>query len=296
MKQTIKRGKTPQAIWILPLLSACLWTSQGYGQGLTDIEKRLLFFPTKNLAATPAKIGLKFDEVSLQTADHAKLHAWWVPRKNACGTLILSHGNGGNISHRLDKLRIFYNLGLNVLLYDYRGYGKSEGTPSETGVYADAQAAYDFAVKEKKTPPDKIIAYGESLGGSVAAHLAGENEVGALILDSSFTSLRDMARVHFPAVAWLTQSKFDTLGSVATISVPVLVLHSTDDEVAPYAQGKKLFETAHEPKQFVELRGNHNEGFLKSKQAYVKGLDSFLKKHFAAPKRSPQTKTRQDSR
>ncbi len=262
------------------LLVACGLASAGYCQDLANLEKSLLFFPAKELVGTPAKIGLTFDEVSLETADRVKLHAWWVPCEQARATLLLSHGNAGNISHRLDKLKIFHDLGLNVLLYDYRGYGKSQGTPSEAGLYADAQAAYDFLLKEKKIPPRRIIAYGESLGGSMAAHLASKNAVGAMILDSSFSSLKDMAQTHYPLLAGLVQSKFDTLTATTSVTAPVLVLHSSGDEIIPFAQGKKLFEAAKEPKQFVELRGDHNSGYLTSKKAYVKGLESFVGAHF----------------
>jgi fermentation-respiration switch protein FrsA (DUF1100 family) len=139
-------------------------------------------------------------------------------------------------------------------------------------------------VKEKKIPPHQIIACGESLGGSIAAHLANKNEVGGLILDSSFTNLKDMAQTHYPLLAWLVSSQFDTLADVGDVKIPVLVLHSRDDEIVPYAQGKRLFEAVKSDKQFVELRGDHNRGFLKSKKNYVKGIDSFLRKHFAPAK------------
>lgn len=189
---------------------------------------------------------------------------------------MLNHGNAGNISHRLEKLRIFHDLGLNVLLYDYRGYGKSEGAPSEAGLYTDAQAAYDFLVNEKKVPPQQIISYGESLGGSVAAHLTRNNTVGAMILDSSFTSLKDIAQIHYPVLAGLAQSNFDTLSDTANVQVPVLVLHSRNDEIVPFAQGKKLFEAAKGPKQLVELRGDHNGGFVQSKRTYVNAFKRFF--------------------
>jgi hypothetical protein len=154
--------------------------------------------------------------------------------------------------------------------------------PSEAGLYADVQAAYDFPVKEKKIPPRQIIAYGESLGGAIAAHLASKNEVGAMILDSSFSSLENMAQTHYPLLAWLVQSNFDTLTDTASVKAPVLVLHSRGDEIVPFAQGRKLFDAAKEPKQFVELRGDHNSAFLTSKNAYVKGLETFVRAHFAS--------------
>ena len=273
---------------LLFLTLVCGPACRGFAQNLADIENSMLFFPVKELDGTPERIKLKFDEVSLLTADKVNLHGWWVPRENARATLIFSHGNGGNISHRLDKLRIFHGLGLNVLLYDYRGYGKSEGTPNEKGVYADVQAAYDFVVKEKNVPPGEIVAYGESLGGPVAAHLAANNPVKALILDSTFTNLQDMARSRSPLLAGLVQSKFDTLADVAKIQSPTLVLHSPDDEVVPYTQGQELFAASKAPKQFVKLQGSHNRGFLDSKKKYVKGLDEFLTANVA--KKKPSTK------
>jgi uncharacterized protein len=279
-----KTKKTRRTILILSAVAVCSLATVGYCQGLAGLENLLLFHPSGKLGRTPAAIGLKFDEVTLQTADQVKIHAWWIPCKRARAALILSHGNGGNISYRLEKLRIFHSLNLDVLMYDYRGYGKSEGKPSEAGVYSDVQAAYDFLVQQKEVPPGRIIAYGESLGGPVAAHLASKNEVGALILDSTFTSLKDIAEVHLPLLAGLVQSQYDTLADAATLKQPVLVLHSPDDEIIPCAQGKRLFEVVTAPKQFVELRGDHNSGFLKSKKSYVTGLDGFLDAHFPASK------------
>jgi uncharacterized protein len=280
-QRMVCRGRTILFPAVFAIVVVCGLASVGNGQDLAGLEKSLLFFPTRNIARTPEKIGLKFENVSLIAADHVKIDAWWVPHENARATLLFSHGNGGNISDRLDKLKIFHDLGLNVLLYDYRGYGKSEGSPSEAGFHADVQTAYDFLVKEHKIPPEKIIAYGESLGGSIAAHLAANNRVGALILDSSFTSLKDMARTHYPLLAGLVQSSFNTLADTAKVQSPVLVLHSPTDEIVPYSQGKQLFQVANEPKQFVKLRGDHNSGFLKSRKVYVKGLDTFLKTQLA---------------
>jgi fermentation-respiration switch protein FrsA (DUF1100 family) len=258
------------------------------GQDLSAIENAILFFPDKKIEATPNKINLKFDAVELITVDKVKLCAWWTPSDNARATLIFSHGNGGNISHRLDKLKIFHDLALNVLLYDYRGYGKSEGSPNEKGFYADVEAAYDFVVNDKKIPADQIIAYGESLGGPVAAHLAANNKVQLLILESTFTNLEDMARLHMPLLAGLAKSKFDTLADVAKMKSPVLVLHSPNDEIVPYAQGQKLFASINTPKQFVILQGDHNNGFWKSKNTYMKGLDDFITAHVVSVKPSKQ--------
>lgn len=243
-------------------------------------QNRLIYFPMSEIEQTPADIGLEFEEVSLKAADGVKLGAWYVPAAQKVGrTLILCHGNAGNISHRLDKLAIFHGLGVNVLIFDYRGYGQSRGRPNENGTYLDAQAAYDWVAKEKGVLPRDIIAYGESLGGSVAAHLASTNECGWLILDSAFTSAADVGRRHFPwlPVRWMLGDKYNTLAALGKVRCPVLVIHSRDDEIVPFDLGLELFRRAGEPKKFVEISGGHNEGFLESEDAYVKGLRDWLK-------------------
>ena len=256
-------------------------TSSGFAQPLASIENAILFHPSKKLEGTPGKIHLKYEEASLHTADNVKLHAWWTPCGNARATMIFSHGNAGNISHRLEKLKIFHDLGLNVFIYDYRGYGRSTGLPSEKGLYADAQAAYEYVVNVRKIPADEIIAYGESLGGPVTAHLAAHNAVKAMILDSTFTSLKDMAHARMPLLAGLAGSHYDTLADIAKIKSPTLVLHSPNDDVIPYEQGRKLFAASTAHKQFVVLSGGHNDGFLRSKKKYVAELNDFISEYVA---------------
>jgi uncharacterized protein len=252
----------------------------------SPLDHLALFAPSRAMEGSPKDLGLAYTNVALKTADGVTLGAWWVGHPEARATLILSHGNAGNISHRLEKLRIFHDLRLNVLMYDYRGYGTSEGTPGEEGVYRDARAAYDYAVTTRGIPPGRIVSYGESLGGSVAARLAASNEVGALILDSSFASVQAMASSFSPLLTALVTSKFDTLAAVKQVRAPVLVLHSPQDRTIPYAQGRALFEAAGADKQFVELGGTHNDGFLTSGDTYVKGLDTFLQAHFGASERA----------
>ena len=236
----------------------------------------MLFQPSKKAGPAPDSLGLKYETVTLLTADNVRLHAWWVPAEGARATVLLSHGNGGNLSNRLAKLKLLHDLGLNVLMYDYRGYGESAGVPSVAGVTADAQAAYDYLTKEKKLPPANVIDYGESLGGAVAAHLAATNRVGALVLDSSFTNVQDMAKILLPVLADKVPPGLDTLADLKNVKTPVLVLHSSGDEVIPYTQGQHLFEAAGEPKQFVKLTGTHNQGFLSSGKTYTEGLDNFI--------------------
>jgi len=251
---------------------------------LAALENSLLFQPSKKMGPTPDKVGLKYETVTLQTADKVKLDAWWVPAEGACATVLLSHGNGGNLSNRIAKLKILHDLGLNVFMYDYRGYGESEGVPSITGVSYDAQAAYDYLVKDRKIPAANVIDYGESLGGAVAAHLAATSQVGALILDSSFTSVKDMAKLLLPILADEVQPGLDTLSDLKNIKAPILILHSSDDNVVPYVQGQRLFAAASEPKQFIKLSGTHNEGFLTSGRTYTDGLNKFIGVYFPLPK------------
>jgi fermentation-respiration switch protein FrsA (DUF1100 family) len=241
------------------------------------IEKKSLYFPFKAIEATPKAIGLDYEDITVTTEDGVQLTGWLIPAERSRATLLLSHGNAGNISHRLDKIKILNDLNLDILIYDYRGYGMSTGEPSEDGLYMDVQAMYDYLVDDRKISPDKIIAYGESLGGAVAVNLAVKNEVGGLIIESSFTSIHDMAQkllLYVPRFALKTA--FDSLNKIKNIRVPTLIMHSPADEVIPFSHGRKLFDNAADPKVFVELQGGHNDGFLVSGEVYSKGIDEFV--------------------
>jgi fermentation-respiration switch protein FrsA (DUF1100 family) len=243
------------------------------------IEQRSLYYPFKAIEATPKAIGLDYEDVTITTDDGIQLTGWFIPSAHSRATILLSHGNGGNISHRLEKIQVLHALDLDVLAYDYRGYGGSAGRPSEDGLYRDAQAVYDYLRNEKKVAPQKIISYGESLGGAVAIDLAVKRELGALIVESGFTSIHDMAKKIFGvAPSILIHAKYDSVDKIRTIQMPKLIMHSPDDEVVPFLQGRRLFENAPEPKVFVELQGGHNDGFLVSGEVYSKGIDEFIKK------------------
>ncbi len=246
-------------------------------------QAKMLYFPTRHIDATPATINLPFDEVTLQTADGLHISAWYIPSPHAKGFLIFCHGNAGNISHRLDSLQIFHELNLSVLIFDYRGYGGSEGEPTEKGTYLDAEAAYDYLVSVRKAAPSQIIIFGRSLGSAVAAELAARRTTGALIVESGFTSIPDLGRRFFPHMPVRVISRFHyaTIDKVGRLLLPKLFIHSPDDEIIPYAQGRQLFEAAAEPKEFLTIRGDHNGGFLMSRESYVRGLEGFLEKYFA---------------
>jgi fermentation-respiration switch protein FrsA (DUF1100 family) len=257
----------------------------GYGLLVAFVylrQAKMLYFPTRQIEASPADIGLPFDEITLRTSDGLKLSAWYIPAEDAKGFLIFCHGNAGNISHRLDSIRIFHHLGLNVLIFDYRGYGGSEGEPTEKGTYLDAEAAYDFLVQTQGAAPSRIVIFGRSLGSAVAAELAMRRSAGALIIESGFTSVPDLGKKLFPhmPVRLLSRFHYATIEKVGRLGLPKLFIHSPDDEIIPYAQGRKLFEAAAGPKEFLAIRGGHNEGFLISGEVYISGLRRFISEYF----------------
>ena len=244
-------------------------------------QPNLLYFPdmpTRQIELTPGDIGLDFESVTLDTSDNEQLHAWFVPADPARGTLLFCHGNAGNISHRLDSIRLFHELGLSVLIFDYRGYGQSSGKPTETGTYRDAGAAWQYLVEQRGIPPQRIILFGRSLGASIAAELASRQAAAGVILESAFTSVPDVAAKFYPwlPVRWMSRYQYNTLKKLADIHSPVLIVHSRDDEIIPYTHGENLFAAASEPKQFLQLRGGHNDGFMVSGDGYVRELDVFF--------------------
>ena len=245
------------------------------------MQDRLLFLPDvpgRALAATPARIGLHFDELALATEDGVRLHGWWVPAPNARLTLAHFHGNAGNIGDRLEMLRLLHALDVNVLLFDYRGYGQSEGAPSEAGLYRDAEAVWAYLTGTLGIAPQAIVIHGQSMGGAPAAWLAARKTPAALVVESAFTSVPDMAAKLYPWLPgkYLSRLKLDTRGELAKARCPVLVIHSRGDEIVPFSMGEALHAAAAGPKAFVALDGAHNDGFWVSRERYVKGWSEFL--------------------
>jgi hypothetical protein len=253
------------------------------------LQDWLIYHPVRTIDQRPADIGLEYEDINFTARDGAKISAWYVPASGkGSGTIIFCHGNAGNIGHRLDKIAIFHGLGVGTLIFDYRGYGQSSGRPSEEGTYLDAEAAYDWLVKQKDILPGEIVAYGESLGGAVAAHLAARRQCGGLVLEGAFTSAADVGGRFLPflPVRWIVGKKYDMASALAAARCPVLVIHTREDEIVPFDLGQRLFRQANEPKRFLEMTGSHNEGFLESQDAYVRGLRDWLAEW---PKlRSPQ--------
>jgi fermentation-respiration switch protein FrsA (DUF1100 family) len=241
-------------------------------------QPRMIFFPWRTLDANPADWGLAYADVQIETSDAVALHGWFIPREGARRVVLFLHGNAGNISHRRDSVDIFHRLGLDVFIIDYRGYGQSEGTPGEQGLYRDAEAAWRYLTEVRGFDGSEIVIFGRSLGGAVAAELASGVDAGGVILESSFSSARDFSRKVFPLLSRLVALRFafDAAAAIAQTRSPVLVLHSPDDEIMPIELGRRLFQAAPEPKQFVELRGDHNGGFLASQPAYEQALAAFI--------------------
>jgi hypothetical protein len=257
-------------------------------------QSHLVFFPGTGREAvlTPQSYGMPFETVAIRTADGETLDAWWVPAGNARGVVLFFHGNAGNISHRIDYLQMFHRLRYSTLIVDYRGYGRSTGTPSEAGTYHDAEASWEYLLHARMARPQDIVIAGESLGGAVATWLAasltpaplpsGEGRgPRAVLLFSTFTSVPDLgAQVYwFLPVRLLSRIGYDNAANLKRIRAPVFIAHSRDDDIVPYAHGRKLYEAAGEPKAFLEMRGGHNDGFIFTQPEWVAALGAFLDRY-----------------
>lgn len=241
-------------------------------------QSKMMYHPVKTIYQTPESVGMAYQTVSFNAEDGTQLSGWFVTSERNRGTIIFSHGNAGNISGRLETIRILQGLGLNVLIYDYRGYGNSEGRPGEEGTYSDVMGAWQYLVKERRVPPDDIILMGRSLGGPVSAWLATRTNPAGLILESTFTSAQDLASELYPffPVRWLMKYHYPTLEYLKKISIPLLITHSTEDGLVPYHHGRELYEAAAEPKEFFSMQGDHGRGHVESGRAYIEALEKFI--------------------
>lgn len=232
-------------------------------------QEALIYFPDRHLRFTPADLGMAFEDVRLRTTDRVTVAAWWIPAPNGRGALIFCHGNAGNMGDRVEKLRLFHDLGLSVLAFDYRGYGASEGKPSEEGTARDMDAAVAYVRDAIGVPLGRTVFYGESLGGAVAIEAAVRFPPAALVAESTFTSARGMARRHYPFVpSFLVRVGYDSPSRVGALACPKLILHGPRDTIVPFKMGEALFRAAPEPKRFAALVGDHNSGgILESPEA-----------------------------
>ncbi len=265
------------------VLAAIALTVYGVLLGLLyTMQSRLVHLPSvagRELAATPGDLCLRWEDVRLTTSDGIELHGWYLPAPGeARYTVLFFHGNAGNISHRLYTLDAFHQLGVATLIIDYRGYGQSEGSPPESGLYRDAEAAWKYLAEERGVEPERVISFGRSLGAPVAARLAAERPVGGLVLESAFTSVPDLGAELYPIfpVRMLARMQYPTREFVTRVDAPVLVIHSPDDETIPFRHGKALYEAASAPKRFLRIEGDHNTGFQRSGAVYTDGLRDWL--------------------
>ncbi len=248
--------------------------------GGCGVERSFIYFPDKGLDSSPSEIGLAFDDLYIQTEDGVSINAWYVPSPGASFTVIWLHGNAGHMGHRLDQLaRLHRQAPLNILMIDYRGYGRSGGHVSEEGTYRDAEAAYDYLRQGTDGQDARILAFGQSLGAAVAVELALRRNLAGLILEAPFTSIRDMRAFHYP---WLPVDRFvatryDSLSKIVRVATPVLILHGDRDEVVPYIQGQRMFEAAAEPKYFHTVQGaGHNGVYQIGGDRYFQVIREFL--------------------
>ncbi len=243
-------------------------------------EHSQVYHPDRVLNASGAELGRPFEEVLFKASDGVELNGWFFPANTnsprARLAVLVCHGNAGNISHRLELCRALLDTGVSVFVFDYRGYGRSQGRPSEEGTYRDGQAAHQW-LQQKGFSGTNIIAFGESLGGGVASELALREPLGGLILQSTFTSIPDIGADLFPwlPVRWLSRIRYDTLSKLPRLKIPVLVMHSRADEIIPFHHGERNFAAANEPKLFRELKGEHNDA-LDDRQGFIAGLEKFV--------------------
>ena len=248
---------------------------------LKYFEKKGIYYPTKKIEFTPINAGLKYEDVFFNTDDGLKLNGWFIPQEDPRATLLFCHGNAGNISHRIEIIKIFNKLKLNVFIFDYRGYGRSQGSPSEGGLYRDAQAAYKYLLSREDINKDAIVIYGKSIGANVAIDLASKVKPACLISESGFSSAYDMGRKLFPylPIKWIITIKYDALTKIKDIPIPKLIIHSQDDEIIPFRLGERLFEAATQPKEFYQMQGGHNEAIFMAQEEYSVKINDFLSRY-----------------
>lgn len=250
------------------------------GGCVEPLEKRFIFFPYKVIEETPREWGLVYEEIYFTTEDGLRLNGWWIPGTGSPVTLIWFHGNAGNISHRLESIKLRRDrLGINIFIFDYREYGRSEGKVSEEGTYRDGNAAVRYLRGRAGLDPAKIVFFGESLGSAVAVEMASRHGCAALILESAFLSIPEMAKVSFPFLPLgpLLRTRYDTLSKIGKVSAPILIVHGEKDEIVPFRHGRRLFEAAPEPKEFYVIKGaRHNDTYLVGGKAYLDALSRFL--------------------
>ena len=249
-----------------------------------------VYYPSRTLNGTPADLYLDYENIHFRSADNILLHGWFSPHANSNKVILLFHGNTGNISDCISSIGLFSRLNYSTFVFDYRGYGQSEGEPGEQGTYYDAEAAWEWLLRERHYAPQDVVILGRSLGAAIGSRLACQHQAAAVVLESTFTSLPDIAaETHRLVPARLmTRFKYNTLENVQSIRSPILIVHGPGDTVIPYHHGQRLFTAANEPKAFLNIDADHARGFLNSGQDYIDGLQGFLDKHVGLGVRSEE--------
>ena len=243
-----------------------------------SLQTRLIYFPDADYWTAPDEVGLAYEDLTLTTGDGVSIAAWYVPHDHPQGTVLFCHGNAGNIADRVGTLKSFHDLGYNVLIFDYRGYGRSEGKPGEIGTFRDAEAAWRHLVETRGESPERIVLFGRSLGGAVAIELATRVAPAALVAESTFTSLVDIGKRQFPflPVGWLCKHRYESIQKVSRITCPKLFLHGIEDALVPFENGRRLFEAAAPPKDFIQTPGDHNHAGFEHSTEYTRQLQQWL--------------------
>ena len=251
-------------------------------------QTKVIFPATRDIYRTPrGAYGWEYEDIRVPVGSHVT-HAWFLPLDDARGMVLFSHGNAGNIADRLESCSLFRELGLDVLVYDYGGYGYSSGRPSEERCYQDIRAMWRYLTEDRGIAPGRIVLFGRSLGAGPTADLAAEVTPAAVILESAFTSTRRLAgqSLALLPISPFIRHRFDNAAKVPKLSSPVLIVHSSDDRLIPFRNGQELFRLAPEPKQFLEIHGDHNDGFVVSMDLWLETLEAFLTPLLGAPDRS----------
>ncbi len=259
-------------ICLVVLILACLYLFY------PRIENFFVFFPDTAFECTPDEFNLHFTEVYFHSEDGKRLHGWFFSLKRESPVILFCHGNAGNISHRLENVRLLLEQGLQVFIFDYRGYGKSSGRPSEKGLYLDGLAAYDYLVNRERVPAANVIPFGRSLGAAVAMEIALNRRVRSIILESAFTSIREMARgiTLFHLFSFFLPAHYNNLRKIGSVAVPKLIIHGTEDEIVSFSMGEKLFGAAKEPKYLLPVKeAGHNDTLIVGGRRYLETISKF---------------------
>ena len=244
-------------------------------------QTKQIYKPLRDMAATPEGHGLPYDDIEFHAADGVRLNGWYVPCAGAGRLLMFFHGNTRNISYCLDSVSLFHRLGFDVFLFDYRGYGRSDGSPGEQGTYLDAEAAWRYLVNVRRVDPSSIVMLGRSLGAAIASWLAVTHPPRALVIESTFTSLPDVAAEIYPYLParLLARHHYPVAQYLPRIHCPLLIVHSPEDEITRFHHATALLAVANEPKELFEISGRHYDGYSTSGKTYEEGLDRFFRRY-----------------